>query len=57
MVDCLNEVVLAKTSSLMQKAKYISISCGEVTTSDPYSWISVHAYVMQDWDWLPLLVV
>lgn len=57
LTNCLNEVVLAKTSSLMQKTKYISTSCDKVTTSYSRSWISVHANVMQDWDRFPLLVV
>ena len=49
MADCLNEVVLAKTSSLMQKAKYISIACDKVTTSNSQSRIRLHACVMQDY--------
>lgn len=55
--NCLNEVVLAKTSLLMQKTKYILISCDKVTSLYSQSWISVHANVIKDWDWFPLLMV
>jgi hypothetical protein len=33
----------------IQKAQFISVSHGEVTTIDNQSWISTHVYVVEGW--------
>ncbi len=40
----------------MQKAKYLAISYDEVSTMDNQSWCSVHAYVVDDFKRIPLLL-
>jgi hypothetical protein len=40
----------------MQKARFIFISCGEVTTIDNQSWISTHVYVVEGWKRLLFLL-
>jgi hypothetical protein len=38
-------------------ANYISIFCDEVTSVDNQNWwLSLHAYVIKDWSWIPILV-
>ncbi len=37
-------------------AKFIFLTCDEVTSMDNASWASVHNYVVQDWCWIPLLL-
>jgi hypothetical protein len=37
-------------------AKYLSLSCDKVTTIDNQSWISIHAYMLVDWERVPLLL-
>jgi hypothetical protein len=38
-------------------ANYISIFCDEVTSVDNQSrWLSLHAYVIKNWSWIPILV-
>lgn len=51
------QFVLDRTWDLIQKARYISISCDEVTTSNQQSWVSFHCYVMQEWGRTPLLFI
>jgi len=40
----------------MQKARFISVSCGEVTTIDNQSWILTHVYVVEGWKRLLFLL-
>jgi hypothetical protein len=37
-------------------ANYFSLSYDEVTTFDNQSWISIHVYVLVDWERVPLLL-
>jgi hypothetical protein len=32
----------------IHNAKFVSLTCGEVTSIDNASWANVHGYVMQD---------
>jgi hypothetical protein len=34
----------------------LALTCNEITTIDNVSWINVHAYVMVDWDRVPILI-
>jgi hypothetical protein len=56
MVACMHDLVVNKTKSLVEGARFITISCDEVTTFDLQSWISIHVYVLEDWQWRPLLL-
>jgi hypothetical protein len=37
-------------------ARYVSVSCDEVTSINNSSWISIHCYVVQNWARLPILL-
>jgi hypothetical protein len=37
-------------------AKFISLSCDEVTSIDNGLWISIHCYVVQNWNRVPILI-
>jgi hypothetical protein len=45
----MHDLVVNKTKSLVEGARFISLSCDEVTTSDHYSWISIHVSMVEDW--------
>jgi hypothetical protein len=49
MVRAMHHVVLKQMKVVLQQTKFISISCDEVTTLDNQSWIFVHAYVVENW--------
>jgi hypothetical protein len=40
----------------MQKPKHLAINYDEVTTIDNQSWCNVHAYVVDDFKRIPLLL-
>jgi hypothetical protein len=42
-------VVVNKTKSLVEGARFISLSCDEVAAIDQQSWVSIHVYVVEDW--------
>jgi hypothetical protein len=44
----MHELVINKTKGLVQVIRFISLSCDEIT-SDQQSWVSIHAYVVEDW--------
>ena len=37
-------------------ANYVALTCDEVSTIDNGSWISIHAYVVQNWSRVPFLI-
>jgi len=49
MTSYMHELVVKKTMDLVQVAKFISFSYDEVTTLDQQSWVSIHAYVVENW--------
>ncbi len=44
-------VILAKVST----PNYVAFTCDEVSTMHNWSWIFIHAYVMQHWVKIPML--
>jgi hypothetical protein len=56
MAESLYTVVQNRTKLVVSGANFISLSCDEVTTVDNQSWISIHAYVLVDWERVPLLL-
>jgi hypothetical protein len=56
MAESLYNVVQKQTRRVVCGARYFSLSCDEVTTVDNQSWISIHAYVLVDWERIPLLL-
>jgi hypothetical protein len=49
MASWMHELVVNKTKSLVEGVKFISHSYDEVTTCDQQSWVSIHAYVVENW--------
>jgi hypothetical protein len=56
MASCTYELVVNKTKSLVEGVKFISHSYDEVTTCDQQSSVSIHAYVVENWQRIPLLL-
>jgi hypothetical protein len=48
LAECMFRQVEAKSLEMVKSARFISISCNEVTSIDNGSWISIHAYVVQN---------
>jgi hypothetical protein len=42
-------MVVNKTKSLVEGARFISLTYDEVATIDQQSWVSIHVYVLEDW--------
>ena len=43
-------------SRVLVGANYVALTCDEVNTIDNGSWISIHAYVVQNWSRVPYLI-
>jgi hypothetical protein len=56
MARAMHNVVLKQMKMVLWQNKFISISCDEVTILDNQSWISVHAYVVENWRKQPILL-
>jgi hypothetical protein len=41
---------------MMATSNCLALTYNEITTIDNVSWINVHAYMMVDWDWVPILI-
>jgi hypothetical protein len=54
--EYLYKQVMVKSRDVLSAAKYLAITCDEVTTLDNQSWISIHAYCVQDFYRQPILV-
>jgi hypothetical protein len=44
----MHELVINKTKGLVQVVRFISLSYDEITC-DKKSWVSIHTYVVEDW--------
>jgi hypothetical protein len=56
MARAMHNVVLKQMKVVLQQNKFISINCDEITILDNQSWISVHAYVVENWRKQPILL-
>jgi hypothetical protein len=48
MVQHMHGIVLEATKSIVGATQFISLTCDEVNTIDNQSWLSIHAYVVQN---------
>jgi hypothetical protein len=48
MAENMHSIVTVSTKAIVQKARYLAISCDEVTTIGNQSWCNFHAYVVDD---------
>ena len=56
MVDFMYAEVKISISKVLVGANYVALTCDEVSTIDHRSWISIHAYVVQNWSCVPCLI-
>ncbi len=57
MIEIMHDIVRATITKVVKVAYCISIFCDEVTSVDNQNWwLSLHAYVIKDWSWIPILV-
>lgn len=56
MVENLSNVVQAKKMEIVSVAPYFLVSCDKVTTLDDQSWISIHVYMICDWERMSMLL-
>jgi hypothetical protein len=47
--------VTATKREMLQGARYFSVSCDEVTTMDNGMWVSIHVYLVKDYERFPML--
>jgi hypothetical protein len=56
LAESLYNVVQNRTRLVVSGANYFSLICDEVTTANNQLWISIHIYVLVDWERVPLLL-
>ena len=56
MAEFMYAEVRTAISRVLVGANYVALTCDEVSTIDNGSWISIHAYVVQNWSRIPYLI-
>ncbi len=56
MVGNIYDVVLKCSKEVIKEFPFLFISINEVTTSDTKSWISIHGYILEKWQQIPILL-
>ncbi len=56
MAKVIHDVVFHAIKGVVQKLEYILVSCDELTTVNNHSWLSIHVYVKEEWNRLPILL-
>jgi hypothetical protein len=56
MATYMHKLDINKTKSLVEDVKFISFSCDKMKTFYQQSWVSIHAYFVEDWQQTPLLL-
>jgi hypothetical protein len=56
MVEFMYAQMINKILGIVSAFKYVVLTCDEVNIVDIGSWISIHAYVMQKWVRLPMMI-
>jgi hypothetical protein len=56
MAKCMHKVVLQNMKTTMQDFSFFALNANEVMTIDNHHWINMHAYVMQNWIHIPILL-
>jgi len=50
------DVLLKWTKEMIKSFPFLDISTNEITTFDTKSWISIHGYILENWQWIPILL-
>ncbi len=56
MVEFMYAQMINKNLGIVSTFNYVVLTCDEVSTIDIGSWISIQAYVMQNWVRLPMMI-
>jgi hypothetical protein len=56
MAGYIYKIVLDETRRLIANARYVAVTVDEVTAVDNSSFLSIHAYIVQNWVRIPLLI-
>ncbi len=56
MAGSIYDVVLECTKEVIKEFPFLAISTNEITTSDTKCWISIHGYILENWQWIPILL-
>jgi hypothetical protein len=56
MAEFMYAEVRTTISRVFVGVNYVALTCDEVSTIDNGSWISIHAYVVQNWNRIPFLI-
>jgi hypothetical protein len=54
MAQHMHGIILEATKSIVGATQFISLICDGVNTINNQSWLSVHAYVVQNWLQIPI---
>jgi hypothetical protein len=57
LAECMIRQIEAKALDTVSSARFFLVSCNEVTSIDNGSWISIHYYVVQNWNRVPILIM
>jgi hypothetical protein len=55
-VEHMYKQLLLKAWTIIQASRFISITCNEIIMMDNTSWVSIHAYVVQNWNHVFILI-
>jgi len=55
-VGSIYDVVLKCTKEVIKEFPFLAISTNEVLTSNTKSWISIHVYILENWQRIPILL-
>jgi len=55
-VEHMYKQVLLKAMIIIQASRFISITCNKIIIMDNTSWVSIHAYVVQNWNHISILI-
>jgi hypothetical protein len=56
MAEIMHDIVKVIATKAMKITNYILISCDEMTNADNQSWLSLQAYVIDNWSKIPIMV-
>jgi hypothetical protein len=56
MAENMHWIIVESIRAIVEKAKYLAISYNEVTTINNLSWCNVHAYFVDNFKRIPLLL-
>jgi len=56
MFETFNSIIMQAMKLALDKTNVFFLSCDEVISIDNQSWLSIHAYTIQNWTKVPMLL-